>query len=141
VLVSDRRRLQPAVVDRLKLADPAGSTVEKGLDGLFRVVGGGAAQRRQRQAGVGQPRTVQRQPSAVLTQMIQAQRLFDIRTKLIATAKEVDQSAPRCCACLPRNRRFRPLCPYFSDKEPRSCPPPPCKSPAPALKRKTRACA
>src|SRR3954468_17288914 len=33
---------QPQQVDRLKLATPAGSRIQKGLDGLFRVVDGGA---------------------------------------------------------------------------------------------------
>jgi flagellar basal-body rod protein FlgF len=32
------------------------------------------------------------QPSEVIVQMIAAQRLFDIRTKLISTARDVDQS-------------------------------------------------
>ena len=30
-------------------------------------------------------------PSDVLVQMVEAQRLFDIRTKLISTAKELDE--------------------------------------------------
>ena len=31
----------PSRIDRLKLASPAGTRIEKGLDGLFRVAGGG----------------------------------------------------------------------------------------------------
>jgi flagellar basal-body rod protein FlgF len=31
-------------------------------------------------------------PSQVMVEMVQAQRLFDIRTKLLSTAKDVDQS-------------------------------------------------
>jgi hypothetical protein len=113
VLVSDRRRpcSPPWWIASNWPILPA-PPWKRGWTACFAWWAAGAAQRRQRQAGVGQLEQSNVNPS-VLTQMIQAQRLFDIRTKLIATAKEVDQSAPRCCACLPRNRRFRPLCPFF----------------------------
>jgi len=85
--------LPPQAVDKIKLASPDGATVEKGLDGLFRVVGGGTLPTNDTaQVVVGSVEQSNVNPSEVLTQMIQAQRLFDIRTKLIATAKEVDQS-------------------------------------------------
>jgi len=81
-------------VDQIKLASPAGSTIEKGLDGLFRVVGGGTLPADgAAKLTVGSLEQSNVNASEVLTQMIQAQRLFDIRTKLIATAKEVDQSS------------------------------------------------
>jgi flagellar basal-body rod protein FlgF len=81
-------------VDQIKLASPAGSTIEKGLDGLFRVVGGGTLPADgAAKLAVGSLEQSNVNASEVLTQMIQAQRLFDIRTKLIATAKEVDQSS------------------------------------------------
>lgn len=83
----------PAVVDRIKLASTAGSKVSKGIDGLFRVVGGGALPTDGNaavQSGALEQSNVE--PSEVVVQMIQAQRLFDIRTKVISTARDIDQS-------------------------------------------------
>lgn len=83
----------PIAADRIKLASPAGSTIAKSLDGLFRVVGGGVLPQDENAKLV--PESLEQSnvnPSEVLIQMIQAQRLYDIRTKVIATAKEVDQS-------------------------------------------------
>jgi flagellar basal-body rod protein FlgF len=85
--------LPPQPVDRIKLASTSGSTIAKGLDGLFRVVGGGVLPADENARLI--PRSLEQSnvnPSEVLTQMVQAQRLFDIRSKLISTAKEVDQS-------------------------------------------------
>ena len=85
--------MPPQTVDKIKLVSPAGSNVEKGLDGLFRVVGGGVLPTDDTatvQVGALEGSNVD--PSEVMVQMIQSQRLFEIRTKLVATAKEVDQS-------------------------------------------------
>jgi flagellar basal-body rod protein FlgF len=82
----------PNKVDRLKLASPAGTRIEKGLDGLLRVYGGGALPGDLEARLV--PGTLEQsnvRPSDVLVQMVEAQRLFDIRTKLISTAKELDE--------------------------------------------------
>ena len=90
---AEQPNLPPQPIDKIKLASPAGSNVEKGLDVLFRVVGGGVLppdDTGQVQVGALEGSNVD--PSDVMVQMIQSQRLFDIRTKLIATAKEVDQS-------------------------------------------------
>ncbi|NOW47587.1 flagellar basal-body rod protein FlgF [Novosphingobium sp. SG751A] len=90
---TENPNLPPQPTDRIKLASTSGTTIAKGLDGLFRVVGGGvlpADENARAVAGALEQSNVN--PSEVLTQMIQAQRLYDIRTKLIATAKEVDQS-------------------------------------------------
>ena len=84
----------PNRVDRLKLATPNGTRLEKGLDGLFRVYGGGALPNDLDAKVV--PGSLEQsnvKPSEVLVQMVEAQRLFDIRTKLISTAKDVDQSS------------------------------------------------
>lgn len=85
---------QPAtVVDKLKLVSTTGSKIAKGLDGLFRVAGGGvlpADENAAVQSGALEQSNVK--PSDVVVQMIQAQRLFDIRTKLVSTARDVDQS-------------------------------------------------
>lgn len=89
----DQPNLAPQTVDKIKLADPSGSQVEKSLDGLFRVVGGGVLptdDAAKVTSGTLEQSNVD--PSQVLVQMLQAQRLFEIRTKLISTANEVDQS-------------------------------------------------
>lgn len=82
----------PNKVDRIKLASPAGTRLEKGLDGLFRVYGGGVLPGDLEAKVI--PGALEQsnvQPSDVLVQMVEAQRLFDIRTKLISTAKELDE--------------------------------------------------
>ncbi|MBU6266143.1 MAG: flagellar basal body rod protein FlgF [Sphingomonadales bacterium] len=85
---------QPATqLDKLKLASPAGTKIGKGLDGLFRVIGGGVLPDDANASLI--PGAVEQSnvnPSEVMVQMVQAQRLYDIRTKMIATAREVDQS-------------------------------------------------
>ena len=84
----------PNRVDRLKLATPNGTRIEKGLDGLFRVYGGGSLPSDLEAKVV--PGSLEQsnvKPSEVLVQMVEAQRLFDIRTKLISTAKDVDESS------------------------------------------------
>jgi flagellar basal-body rod protein FlgF len=72
---------QPAqAIDKVKLASPQGSSVAKDMEDDNAAV---------------QPASLEQsnvKPSEVIVQMISAQRLFDIRTKLIATARDVDQS-------------------------------------------------
>ena len=79
-------------LDKLKLASPAGSRIAKGLDGLFRVEGGGVlptdSEARLTSGALEQSNV---RPSEVLVQMVEAQRLYDMRTKLVATAKELDE--------------------------------------------------
>ena len=79
-------------LDKLKLASPAGSRIAKGLDGLFRVEGGGVlpTDSEARLTGGALEQSNVR-PSEVLVQMVEAQRLYDMRTKLVATAKELDE--------------------------------------------------
>lgn len=82
----------PQQVERLKLANWRGSTIQKGLDGLFRVDGGGVLPRDD--AARLQPGSIEQsnvRPSQVLVEMVEAQRLYDMRTKLVATAKELDE--------------------------------------------------
>ena len=82
----------PQQVERLKLAGWHGSRIAKGLDGLFRVQGDGVlpqdAEARLVSGALEQSNV---QTSQVLVQMVEAQRLFDMRTKLVATAKELDE--------------------------------------------------
>ncbi|OYW44839.1 MAG: flagellar biosynthesis protein FlgF [Sphingomonadales bacterium 32-68-7] len=83
----------PQIVDRLKLASWEGSPIAKGLDGLFRVRDGGvlpADEEARVQSGVLEQSNVD--VTSVLVQMVEAQRLFDMRTKLVATAREIDES-------------------------------------------------
>ena len=84
----------PQVVDRIKLASTTGSKIAKGLDGLFRVEGPSgttlpANEDAKLQIGALEQSNVN--PSDVLIQMVEAQRLFDIRTKLVSTAKDIDE--------------------------------------------------
>lgn len=82
----------PQQIARLKLATWQGSRIEKGLDGLFRMPGGGV---------LPQDAEASLTPAAlegsnvktteVLVEMVEAQRLYDMRTKLVATAKELDE--------------------------------------------------
>jgi flagellar basal-body rod protein FlgF len=84
----------PTKIDRLRLASPTGSEIVKGLDGLFRVKGGGA---------------LPQDPDARLTSkalegsnvnstqalidMIEASRSWDTQINLITSARELDSAA------------------------------------------------
>ena len=84
----------PTAVDRIKLVSPRGSRIEKGLDGLFRVAGGANTALPADEDARVYPANLEQSnvdPGEVLVQMISAQRLFDIRTKLVATAREIDE--------------------------------------------------
>ncbi len=83
----------PQEVGRIKLAGWEGSPLLKGLDGLFRVEGGGILptdEAARVTTGVLEQSNVK--PTEVLVEMIDAQRLFAMRSKLISTANEVDES-------------------------------------------------
>lgn len=82
----------PVQIDRIKLASWRGSQIEKGLDGLFRVREGGVLPADPEARLI--PETLEQsnvKPAQVLVEMVEAQRLFDMRTKLVATAKELDE--------------------------------------------------
>jgi flagellar basal-body rod protein FlgF len=82
----------PQKVERIKLASWRGSQIVKGLDGLFRVNGGGALpQDEDAKMITGSLEQSNVRPSEVLVQMVEAQRLFEMRTKLVSTAKELDE--------------------------------------------------
>lgn len=82
----------PMEIGRIKLAGWEGSPISKGLDGLFRVEGGGILPA-DAQATVitGALEQSNVKPTEVLVDMIQAQRLFEMRSKMIATARECDE--------------------------------------------------
>jgi flagellar basal-body rod protein FlgF len=82
---------QPQEVDRLRLATPTGSDVVKGLDGLFRVRGGGAL------PDDPDARLIVRSlegsnvsSTTALVEMIEASRSWDTQLKLIGDARDLD---------------------------------------------------
>jgi flagellar basal-body rod protein FlgF len=82
-----------AQIDTLKLASWKGSSIVKASDGLFRVNGGGvlpADEEATVRSGALEQSNVD--VTGILVQMVEAQRLFDMRTKLVASAKELDES-------------------------------------------------
>jgi len=81
-------------IDRLKLVSPAGSKIAKGLDGLFRVQGGGALPTdpdARLQSGALEASNVN--ASEALVQMIEASRAWENQVKMLATAKDIDTDA------------------------------------------------
>ncbi len=85
---------QPQEVDRLKLVSPAGSNIAKGLDGLFRVKGGGALPA-DPDAKVTTRSLEGSNVSATeaLVDMIEASRAWDTQLKLIGDARDMDASS------------------------------------------------
>ena len=82
----------PQELGRIKLAAWQGSPIAKGMDGLFRVEGGGilpAIEEATVKTGALEQSNVK--TTEVLVEMIDAQRLYAMRSKLIATAREVDE--------------------------------------------------
>lgn len=81
-------------VARLKLATPAGSEIVKGLDGLFRVRGGGTLptdpEARLTSGSLEQSNV---NTSAALVQMIEASRAWETQIKLITTARDLDSAS------------------------------------------------
>ena len=88
----------PQLVGRIKIASTTGSRLEKGLDGLFRVAGqngepGVLPQDEEARLMVGSLEQSNVDPTRILVEMVEAQRLFDMRTKVVSQAKEVDESS------------------------------------------------
>ena len=83
----------PQEVGRIKLAGWQGSPITKGLDGLFRIEGGGIlpvdAEATVITGSIEQSNV---KSTEVLVEMIDAQRLFAMRSKLISTARDIDES-------------------------------------------------
>ncbi|MDE2303513.1 MAG: flagellar basal body rod protein FlgF [Sphingomonadales bacterium] len=83
----------PQALDRLKIASTTGTRIAKQVSGLFGVVGGGvlpADDEARVTTGALEQSNVD--ASSVLVDMVEAQRLFEIRTRVISTARDVDQS-------------------------------------------------
>lgn len=82
---------QPQEVDRLRLASPSGSDIVKGIDGLFRVRGGGVL------PDDPDARVITRSlegsnvsATQALVDMIEASRSWDTQLKLIGDARDMD---------------------------------------------------
>lgn len=86
---------QPAIqIERLKLASFTGTRIEKDLTGLFRAPGGGVLPANEdAKVLTGTLEQSNVDPSAVLVEMVEAQRLFDIRAKVISQAKSLDEAS------------------------------------------------
>lgn len=81
-------------VDRIKLVSPKGSNISKGLDGLFRVTGGGALPSdpdATLQSGAIEGSNVN--VSQALIQMIEASRGWETQVKMMSTARQIDTDA------------------------------------------------
>lgn len=82
---------QPQEVDRLKVVSPTGSAIAKGLDGLFRVKGGGvlpADPDARLTSGALEQSNVS--ATKALVDMIDASRAWDTQLKLITSARDLD---------------------------------------------------
>ena len=88
--------LPPQEVARIKLVNPNGSRIEKNLDGFFQVPGGGVLPVDElARIDVGSLEQSNVDTAQTLTEMIEAQRSFDRRSKLFTTASELDQAGSR----------------------------------------------
>jgi flagellar basal-body rod protein FlgF len=86
----------PTALARLKLVDPQGSAVVKDLDNLLRVPGGGVLPTdptAKLVSGALEGSNVD--TATTLVQMIEAQRAFEQRTRIISTAEQLDQASAR----------------------------------------------
>lgn len=86
----------PQVIDRLKLVSTTGTSISKDIAGQFRVPNGGILpvdENAQVIPGALEQSNVN--PSEVLVEMVAAQRLFDMRTKLVQTAGQLDEAGAR----------------------------------------------
>ena len=81
-------------IDRLRLVTPGGSPLAKGIDSFLKVPGGGVLPpdpTARLNAGALEQSNVQ--TADTLVQMIEAQRAFEQRAKVIATAGELDEAS------------------------------------------------
>jgi len=82
----------PETIDRIKLVSPEGTQIAKAVDGLFRVVGDGVLPGDlDARVTTGALEQSNVNSAQMLVEMIQNQRSFDMRTKLLTTAKDLDE--------------------------------------------------
>ena len=87
---------EAAALDRIKLVSPEGSVLAKGIDSFLKVPAGGvlpADPTARVQSGALEQSNVQ--TAATLVEMIEAQRAFEQRAKVIQTAGELDEASSR----------------------------------------------
>ena len=83
----------PVQVDQLKLVSPAGSNVEKGLDGLIREVNGGALPGDPEGSVIsGALEGSNVSVSQALVDMIEASRTWETQLNMISSARDLDSS-------------------------------------------------
>ena len=84
---------QPQEVDRLRLVNAIGSKIIKGMDGLFRVKGGGILpDDPEARVMTGHIEGSNVSATATLVQMIEASRSWDTQLKLISSARDMDSA-------------------------------------------------
>ena len=84
----------PTQIDRLKLVSPTGSNVVKGLDGLFRVRGGGALPSDpEARVTAGSLEGSNVNVTQAMIDMIEASRAWDTQVNLLTSARDIDTSA------------------------------------------------
>lgn len=84
------------IVGRIKLASIAGSAVVKDTDGFLRVPGGGILPTDQEaRITTGSLEQSNVSTTQVLADMIEAQRSFEMRAKLLTTASSIDETGAR----------------------------------------------
>lgn len=84
----------PEAIDRLRLATPAGSPLAKGIDGFLKVPGGGVLPPEPTaRLTTGALEQSNVETAETLVQMIDAQRAFEQRAKIIRTAGELDEAS------------------------------------------------
>ncbi len=82
----------PETVDRIKLVSPEGTQIAKAVDGLFRVVGDGVLPSDlDARVTTGALEQSNVNSAQMLVEMIENQRSFDMRTKMLTTAKDLDE--------------------------------------------------
>src|SRR6218665_180820 len=82
----------PVQIEKIKLVATTGSQISKDLTGLFRAPQNGVLPTNEDARVItGAVEQSNVQTTQVLVEMVEAQRLFDIRAKLIATAKDLDE--------------------------------------------------
>jgi flagellar basal-body rod protein FlgF len=81
----------PETVDRIKLVSTDGSKIHKGVDGLFYAVEGGVLPADlDAKVTTGALEQSNVSSAQMMIEMIENQRSFDIRTKLLTTARDLD---------------------------------------------------
>lgn len=87
---------EPQVIDRIRLVSREGSRLEKGIDSFLKVPGGGVLPpdpTAQLTTGALEQSNVQ--TAETLVMMIEAQRAFEQRAKVLTTATELDEAGAR----------------------------------------------